>query len=128
MRYVPESRSCSMGPRSMLLPMCRSLWGPVRCPCSSAATHLSSGMSMIRRNDSKPAAGLPPALILGPSAGSSGAAVLAGSGTPASPASPSSQRPMPGSRLVTICGARAEYAEVREQRRGVGQGESGVPE
>lgn len=50
MWQVSESRPRSMGPRSRLCPLRRSLWGTVPYQFSSAATHVSNGMSTIRRN------------------------------------------------------------------------------
>jgi hypothetical protein len=55
-RRVPEPRSCSIGPRSRLWPTCSSLPCPWSRQLSSAATHVSNGMSTIRRNDTKPGA------------------------------------------------------------------------
>ena len=63
-RHVPEGRSCSIGPRNRLWPMRSSPSGSVRCQFSRAATHVSNGMSMIRRNDSWPTAPPAPALIM----------------------------------------------------------------
>jgi hypothetical protein len=63
-RHVPESRSCSIGPRTRLWPMRSSPSCPVRCQLSRAATHVSNGMSTIRRNDSHPRTGHMPALML----------------------------------------------------------------
>ena len=53
-RQVPEPRSCPTGPHSVLRPSCSSLWSPSRRQPSSAATHVSNGMSTIRRNGSPP--------------------------------------------------------------------------
>jgi len=63
-RHVQQSRSCSIGQRNRLWPMRSSPSCPVRCQLSSAATHISNGMSMIRPNDSQLAAEHMPALML----------------------------------------------------------------
>jgi hypothetical protein len=52
-QHVSLSRSCSIGQRNWLWPMCGSPPCPVRCQLSSAATQLSNGTSMIRQNDSQ---------------------------------------------------------------------------
>jgi hypothetical protein len=51
-RRVPEPGSCSIGQRNRLLPRCSSPFWLVRCQFSSAAKHVSNGMSTIRQNDS----------------------------------------------------------------------------
>ncbi len=51
-RSVPEPGSCSIGQRNRLFPRCGSPFWHVRCQFFSAATHVSNGMSTIRRNDS----------------------------------------------------------------------------
>ena len=55
-RHVPEPGSCSIGPCSLLWPTGRSLLCPSCRQPSSAATHVSNGMSTMRRNDSQPGA------------------------------------------------------------------------
>jgi hypothetical protein len=64
--HVPESRSCSIGPRSRLSPKRSSPPCPVRCPRSRAATHVWNGTSTIRRNDPGPSAEAMPSLMLAP--------------------------------------------------------------
>ena len=68
-RCVPDSRSCSIGPGTWPAPDRSSPPCPVRCQLSSAATHVSKGTLMIRRNDSDADAGPMLALMLARLAG-----------------------------------------------------------
>src|SRR5205823_883023 len=52
-RYAPRSRSCLIGQRNRLWPMCSSPSCPVHCQLSSVATQLSNGTSIIRGKDSQ---------------------------------------------------------------------------
>ena len=58
-RRVPESGSCSIGPRIRLRPMCRSRSCSVRSQFCRAATNVSTGMSTTRRKAKLTAAMLP---------------------------------------------------------------------